>query len=168
VLLGVATLPISQADSLRTGISRACVLVGLIFAVWELRGRAARLAALERTRCHRVVARVLVALAPFAWDVMLAVQGVLVFLGVALFALSPLNATAAYAGLAMMWLAVWVHMLRGDWRRPEDPVLVDAHEVQALCLEEHVEKRVTVSLRILVALTFVWLYLLEIGAPAGA
>jgi hypothetical protein len=167
-LLGVATLPISQADSLGTGISRACFLVFPIVAVWELRERAARLAALERTRCHRVVARVLVALAPFAWDVVLAVQGVLGFLGVALFALSPINATAAYPGLVMMWLAMWVHMLRGDWRRPEDPVLVDAHQVQALCLEEHVEKRVTVSLRILVALAGVWLYLHEIGALAGA
>jgi hypothetical protein len=167
-LLGLATLPISQADSLATGISRACLLVGLILAVWELRGQAARLAGLERTRCHRVVARVLVALAPFAWDVMVAVQGVLVFLGVALFALSPLNATAAYPGLVMMWLGMWVHMLRGDWRRPEDPVLVDAYRVQAVCVEEHVEKRVTVSLRILFALVCVWLYLHEIGAPAGA
>ncbi len=158
-LLFAATIPISKAPTVAEGADRACYLAALLLAVWELRHHINGLAALEATRSHGAVAHWVRRAAPIAWYLLLALQLALVALGALALALAPIDPTAAYLGFLALGLALMVRMLRSEWRRPKDPLVIDSREVAALISERHLERRVTFTLRMLAVSAAAWLFI---------
>lgn len=164
VLLGfAATVPISHADSVGDAVTLAFLLLAPVTVLWMGRHHLGWLAAIERTDGHRRLARLMVRLAPAVWVTALAAQIVLVALGLAALALTPVDDNAAYAGISILGITLMFRSMRREWQRPRQPTIVELDEVASLFDERHLERRVSAVLVTASFVSGIWAYFAAAG-----
>jgi hypothetical protein len=161
LLFFAATVPIAHAQSVEQGVSMSFHLSVPLTVLWVGRRELRRVGTIEQTKPHRLAARWLVRLAPVAWWSVLVLQVTLISLGIVALALSPVDESAAYLGVLLIGIAVMVRSMRLDWQRPRKPTVVNVDEVAALLGEPHLERRITLVLMTIGAISGIWSYLLE-------
>jgi hypothetical protein len=135
-----------DAPSAHVGMSRGIGFVPILVALWTLHRWTARVWWLEGTRVHFLCTRLVVALATPVWWLLRAMQAALFAIGLLAMWLGALYASGF--ALATECFGVWMalRMLLNEWRRPMDPLIINAQELHGVLTDERMETLVTVTL----------------------
>jgi hypothetical protein len=159
--LGVVVVAIvlwaEEAPTLKRGLDRGAAAVGILWFLWELREQVLRLQHLERARIYQAAQRLIAKLAVPVWHILAATRITLYALALCAFWAGPVLGEAALTlattsfGLGLI-LGSWLR----EWKRPRAPLVVDVQEGARTIAIHGVERRLTVTFRLLVLAALVW------------
>jgi hypothetical protein len=142
ILLVVAGSSVTSAPSLTNGAMRAFALGAILYSVWTVRQHTDRVARLEETVLHQRIAQVLVALMPVGWWLVAAFQWLLFALGIVAFWVGEAVPAFYELGVVSVGCGWLIKIVRADWNRPQDPLIVNAREIKLATNGTILESRV--------------------------
>jgi hypothetical protein len=129
--LVVAMQFVERAADLSAALPRAAALAAILVWLWRLHNRSGALARYERTAVHAWFARKELCLVPIAWWVCAAVQWAAFTFALAFLWLAVIEPAVAPSGVAALGLGLMLKFLRSEWRRPWQPDVLGANDIQA-------------------------------------
>jgi hypothetical protein len=146
-----------QAPSVRRGLDRSAEGIAILCLLWEIRGQVLRLQRLEGARVYQAAQRLVAKLAVPVWHLMATMRAALYALALIAFWAGPVLGEAALTlAVTSFGLALMVSPVTREWKRPQEPVVINVQDGAQVLALQGVERRLTVTLRLLLLASLVW------------
>jgi hypothetical protein len=146
-----------QAPTVRRGLDRTAAGITILWFLWEIREQVLRLQRLEGARAYQAAQRLVAKLAVPVWYLVATLRVALYALALIAFWAGPVLGEAALTLAVMSFgLALMVSPVLSEWKRPQEPVVIDVQDGARALAVHGVEHRLTVTLRLLLLASLVW------------